>query len=233
MILPLKRQFILASQSPRRSELLSAAGYVFSVLPPDENAECGICSRETPPETVVRLAFQKARNVAEKLHRGEIPTPVATNASEASTSEVTKATSQIIVACDTVAECHGQILGKPVDREHAESMLKLMRGREHNVYSGLCLWDRETGGRLARPCVSKLRMDAISDEQLQAYLDTDLWEGKSGAFGFQDGPDWIHLLHGSASNVVGLPMELLAEMLGVFETLADQWEPIGCFDPEQ
>jgi septum formation protein len=56
-------------------------------------------------------------------------------------------------------------------------------------------------------------MDAVSDRELEAYLDTGAWEGKAGAFGYQDGLDWIHLLDGSESNVVGLPLELLEEML--------------------
>ena len=56
-------------------------------------------------------------------------------------------------------------------------------------------------------------MDQLSDEQIETYLNTDLWEGKAGAFGYQDGNDWVRVLSGSESNVVGLPMELLARML--------------------
>jgi septum formation protein len=59
-------------------------------------------------------------------------------------------------------------------------------------------------------------MDPISDLELHAYLETDLWIGKAGAFGFQDGPAWIHLTEGSPTNVVGLPMELLKSMLSEF-----------------
>jgi septum formation protein len=92
-------------------------------------------------------------------------------------------------------------------------MLSRLRGREHRVYSGLCLWNKETAARSVQVDVSKLRMDTISDAELESYLDTDEWEGKAGAFGFQDGPAWIELLSGSPTNVVGLPMELLARML--------------------
>ncbi len=56
-------------------------------------------------------------------------------------------------------------------------------------------------------------MDSLSDEQLDEYLDSGQWEGKAGAFGFQDRLGWVHIVEGSASNVVGLPMELLTEML--------------------
>ena len=183
------RELILASSSPRRRELLERFGYRFRVLEPDSHAECGICSRETPPEVVARLAYQKAANVIDKIDSG------------------------LVLACDTVAECVAIILGKPEDREHARQMLTRLRGRSHSVYSGICLWDKISAHRLVRVDVSHLWMEPISDQQLDAYLDSEQWVGKAGAFGFQDGPNWIRLDRGSASNVVGLPMELLGEML--------------------
>jgi len=186
------RKLILASGSPRRSELLLRYGYDFQVRVPDEHAECGICSRETPPELVARLAYQKAANVIEKIESG------------------------LVVACDTVAECVAIILGKPENVDHAREMLKRLRGREHSVYSGLCIWDKESARRSIRVDVSRLKMDNISDREIEAYLETEQWMGKAGAFGFQDGPDWIHLIDGSPTNVVGLPMELLATMLQEF-----------------
>lgn len=187
-------KLILASSSPRRRELLSEAGYDFEVIPPHDSAECGICSRETPPEMVARLAYQKAQDVARRLPQG------------------------LIIGCDTVAECCGQILGKPKNREHAREMLALLRGREHKVYSGLCLWRRPGDETHVNVDVTRLVMDAVSDELLSDYLDTDAWEGKAGAFGYQDGLDWIHVLEGSESNVVGLPLELLERMLKLSAT---------------
>lgn len=183
-------RFILASQSPRRRELLSQHGYEFEVVAPHDGAECGICSRETPPEMVARLAWQKAKDVAERIP------------DEA-----------IVIGCDTVAECCGIILGKPKNQDHAREMLHLLRSREHHVYSGLCLWLRPGDEHHVMVDVTKLRMDALSDQEIEAYLETGQWEGKAGAFGYQDGLDWVHILEGSESNVVGLPMELLARML--------------------
>lgn len=180
---------ILASQSPRRRELLERAGYQFTIVLPHESAECGICSRETPPELVARLAWQKAGDVAQRVPAG------------------------LVIGCDTVAECMGHILGKPRNREHAGEMLRLLRGREHHVYSGLCLWLRPSDEHHVRVAVSRLVMDPLTDRQVEAYLDTNAWEGKAGAFGYQDGLDWVHLHAGSESNVVGLPLELLEEML--------------------
>jgi septum formation protein len=185
-------QLILASGSPRRKQLLSEHGYNFTVMVPSDTAECGICSQETPPEMVARLAYQKAGDVARRLSAG------------------------LVIGCDTIAECMGQILGKPHDVDHAREMLLLLRGREHSVYSGLCLWRRPGNETLVQVEVTKLVMDAISDADLEAYLHTELWEGKAGAFGYQDGHDWVHVVEGSESNVVGLPMELLARMLKDF-----------------
>lgn len=184
------RRLILASSSPRRRQLLAEAGYEFEVIPPADSAECGICSSETPPEMVARLAYQKAEDVAKRVESG------------------------IVVGCDTVAECLGQILGKPKNREHAREMLTLLRGRDHRVYSGLCLWQRPEGKPSVQVEVTKLVMDPIPDTELEAYLDTHQWEGKAGAFGYQDGLDWVHIVEGSESNVVGLPIELLGRMLG-------------------
>ena len=185
-------EIILASSSPRRRELLTKFGFDFRVVEPDPSAECGICSRETPPEMVARLAYQKAANVIDKIPEG------------------------LVIACDTVAECRGMILGKPSDRDHARQMLMRLRGQLHAVYSGLCLWDKVSSRRSVRVDVSRLFMQAISDNELEDYLETDLWVGKSGAFGFQDGPSWIQLQEGSETNVVGLPMELLSKMLSEF-----------------
>jgi septum formation protein len=81
------------------------------------------------------------------------------------------------------------------------------------VLSGLCLWQRPGDTKQIRVAVTRLVMDNVSDAELEAYLATDAWEGKAGAFGYQDGLPWIHVLEGSESNVVGLPMELLSEML--------------------
>ena len=180
---------ILASSSPRRRQLLSDAGYRFRVIPPHDTAECGICSQETPPELVARLAWQKAQDVALRTESG------------------------LVLGCDTVVECQGLTLEKPLDRQHAGQMLRLLRGRDHRVYSGLCLWQRPIDRKSVQIAVTRLHMDAIADEQLEEYLDSDAWQGKAGAFGYQDRHGWLQILEGSESNVVGLPLELLDQML--------------------
>jgi septum formation protein len=180
---------ILASQSPRRRQLLEEAGYEFVVMVPSAQAECGVCGGETPAELVARLAYRKAADVARRVERGTI------------------------VGCDTVAECLGQVLGKPRDEQHARQMLQLLRGRAHRVLSGLCVWSRPADQVRVEVEVTRLRMADISDAAVDAYLATDAWEGKAGAFGYQDGVPWIEVLEGSESNVVGLPLELLGRLL--------------------
>src|SRR6476660_546525 len=98
---------ILASSSPRRRQLLEEAGYEFVVMQPSEGAEDGGGQGEGPEELVRRLAVQKARDVAGRVEAG------------------------IVIGCDTVAECAGEILGKPVDRADARRMLALLAGSAH------------------------------------------------------------------------------------------------------
>jgi septum formation protein len=193
-------RLILASGSPRRRELLAEAGYKFEIVPPHESAECGICSAGGPAALVVELASSKAADVAGQLkQRGELDDRC------------------LIIACDTVAECQGEILGKPRHEDHARQMLELLSGSLHRVYSGLCVWrpvvDGVGGEPEMRLAVSELRMDEISEAELDDYLAGGFWQGKAGAFGYQDRPGWLHLVSGSESNVVGLPMELLGELL--------------------
>jgi septum formation protein len=180
-------RLILASQSPRRRALLTEWGYSFEVMPPLAE-EGGACSGESPADYVRRLAQDKARDV------------------------VTRVESGIVVGCDTVAECQGQILGKPLDEEHARRMLELLSGREHRVFSGLCVWRVGRAPRVGLAC-TRLQMDRLTPAQLDEYLASGQWEGKAGAFGYQDRLGWVHVTEGSESNVVGLPMELLRAML--------------------
>ena len=177
---------ILASASPRRKQLLSESGFVFKVLPPDTGTEDERRFHELPIDYVRRLAFQKAHNIADKIDRG------------------------IILGCDTIVLCGEKILEKPTDKNDARRMLQHMRGQVHQILSGLCLI-KKTGGQMTvyqETDTTRLKMSPISDNDLETYLDTDLWQGKAGAFGYQDGNDWISILEGSESNVVGLPMEL-------------------------
>jgi septum formation protein len=186
------RPLILASGSPRRRQLLAEAGYTFEVIAPDESVECGVCSQNGPAGLVTDLAFRKAAAIRSQL---ELPQAVT------------------LVAADTVAECDGFVLGKPRDEAHARAMLQQLRGRAHRVLTGVCVWPLDRAEPLIRVAVTQLAMDDLLDEAIDEYLATGEWRGKAGAFGYQDRLGWVHVIEGSESNVVGLPLEMLAEML--------------------
>ena len=183
---------ILASQSPRRKELLSEAGYTFTVCAPDDSVEKGVCSKCSPSQLVVDSAVAKAAAIAGQ-----------------SAQQGTGGT--IILAADTVGVCKAEVLGKPVDADHARQMLQLMSGTAHDVMTGVCLWHLPSNQFLTFLEKTTVEMDALSDEIISDYLDTDLWIGKAGAFGFQDGLDWVRIVEGLASTVVGLPIERLPQ----------------------
>lgn len=119
----------------------------------------------------------------------------------------------LILACDTLAEIDGMPLGKPLDRIDARRMLLNLSGREHRVVSGVCLWPRPVGEPMLADAESILEMDRLTADFLDWYLDSGLWQGKAGACGFQDERLPLRLVSGSPSNVVGLPLELIRDML--------------------
>jgi len=205
-------RLILASGSPRRRQLLEQAGYDFTVIVPPHDVECGICSERGPAGLVADLAYRKAAAVR-RVWMGQISTETDPTAEKA----------PVLVAADTVAECAGSVLGKPRDEAHARAILRQLCGRTHRVLTGLCVWPLSYPGSLAtdedekmpiiRVATTQLVMDNLSNEAVEDYLATGGWQGKAGAFGYQDQLGWVHVESGSETNVVGLPMELLAQML--------------------
>jgi septum formation protein len=192
--------------------LLAEAGYQFTVMPPQEDVECGVCSESGPAGLVAELAYRKAAAVIRELQ-----------SNKNRRHRHSGSTAPVVLAADTVAECDGLILGKPLDEAHARAMLLQLSGREHRVLTGVCLWPLEIGlpsdrnsrqkWPLVRVAVSRLRMDELTDSRINDYLSSGQWEGKAGSFGYQDRLGWVHIVEGSDSNVVGLPMEMLAQML--------------------
>lgn len=179
---------------------MTEAGYTFAVIPPTDDAESAPLGGLGPAQLVRELAFLKASNVTCQLAKQQI------------------SGHRVIVAADTVAECNGEILGKPTNQTHASAMLQQLRGTHHRVFSGVCVWPvDQTGQPQAPPDLhvesTSLQMDLLTDQQLQEYLDSNGWVGKAGAFGYQDQLGWVHIVEGSESNVVGLPMEQLEKML--------------------
>lgn len=185
-------RIVLASGSPRRRELASAAGWNVIVMPPPDEAEAQAPPRspgETLGEYVVRLARVKG---------------LAT---------VGQGATGLVLACDTVSEVDGVALGKAVDRDDARRMLKLLSGRKHRVLTGVWLGRTDTGAFLEAVEESLLFMHPLEPAFVEWYLDSGMWRGKAGGCGFQDERLPLELVGGSESNVVGLPLERIETMV--------------------
>lgn len=196
-------KLILASRSPRRRELLAQAGYAFEVLPASEEVESQVPAEGSPPELAARCAHAKAADVACRVPSG------------------------IVLGCDTVVELGGRLLGKPKDEAHARQILRMLRGQRHLVHTGVCVWPVPGGPPQVRVATTVVRMDWLEEAQIEEYLASGGWQGKAGAFGYQDRLGWVHIVQGSATNVVGLPMELLDEMLREAVPSAQDWQGEG------
>ena len=183
---------MLASRSPRRRELAIGAGWNVLLAPPAEEVEASAPPRradEPLEDYVVRLARAKAEAVAATGIQGTI------------------------LACDTLSEADGRALGQPTDVADARRMLQTLSGKRHRVVTGVCLWEHPLLDPIEATAESWLEMDRLDEAFLCWYLESGLWRGKAGACGFQDERLPLRLASGSASNVVGLPLELIGEML--------------------
>ncbi len=192
----MKTTLVLASASPRRRQLLADAGYVFEVDPSDV-IEPDPAPGVSPADYAVGLSWRKASAVAARRGSG------------------------LILAADTVCAVGGEILNKPLDRADAERMIRLQEGRDTEVLTGLCLYRADCREWVGAVEVSVVRFRPLTDAERLAHLDSGRWEGKSGAYGVQDNDPFVHVARGSVSNVVGLPMERLAELLANHPSL---WE---------
>ena len=193
--------WILASASPRRRQLLADAGFRFDVITASDATEDGIRTGETPAQFVMRQARQKADDVAGLIRRGEIVFADA------------ECRPVVVIGCDTVAVCNGKIFGKPQNIDDARRMLRLLGGRQHETLSGLYLLDIMSNETFVGVERTIMYMHAMSDAVLEIYLASHQWEGKAGAFGYQDGFDWLEIIDGCESNVVGLPLKLFEKMI--------------------
>jgi septum formation protein len=183
---------ILASASPRRRQFLRDAGYDFEVVPPpiEEPAEppVGIESAVW----VETLAYLKARSVFE-LHPNAL-----------------------VIGADTVVTYENQIIGKPADLAHARRILTTQFGGKNDVITGLAVLHPGRFGCIITHVTTTLIMRPMTATELEEYLAGGAWRGKAGAYALQEGGDkFVQAAHGSESNVVGLPMEKLREILSL------------------
>lgn len=182
---------VLASASPRRSELMTQAGFTFTVVP--SSVEETIIS-ETPDKIVEDLALQKANDVYQTIKKNYDREDF------------------IIIGADTIVCYNGEILGKPEDEQEAFDMLKLLSDRTHQVYTGVAILYRCEGAKQTYFFHEKTDVTfcSVNDYELKEYIATKDPMDKAGSYGIQ-GPFAKHIkgIHGDYFNVVGLPISKL------------------------
>lgn len=195
---------LLASNSPRRRELLSLAGWDFHISPAqvDETPHPG----ESAERYVLRLSESKARAAA----------PYAGEA-------------RLVVAADTTVVDRGEILGKPRHEAEAVAMLERLRGGIHQVYTAVAILDPRTGAQSTDICRTDVPMRAYSDKELREYVASGDPLDKAGAYAIQHaGFHPVENLEGCFANVMGLPLCHLARTLRRFGLHPPQDVPGAC-----
>jgi nucleoside triphosphate pyrophosphatase len=184
-----QEKLILASQSPRRAEILQAVGWEFDSVP--ANIDESVFAGEDAVSYVRRLAQTKAQTVA------------------------LKSSSSFVLGADTTVVANAEILGQPRDDDDARRMLRLLSGKWHDVLTGVALVNpRESAKVLVEHETTRVRFAEMSAEQIDWYVSTGEARGKAGAYGIQGKAAlFIEEIQGDYFNVVGLPIRLVFEML--------------------
>ena len=182
----------LASKSPRRKELLERIGIEFGILDLDIPEQ----RDESEP------AFDYVKRVAREKAGAGLMTVIATPGA-------------MVLGADTEVILDDVVFGKPVDRADAERMLRTLSGRTHQVVTAVALVN--AGQEAVNHHVSEVTFDALDDDLIAWYLDTNEWQGKAGAYAIQGkGEMLIRDLKGSFSSVMGLPVQMTGQMLRQF-----------------
>ena len=177
-------EYILASASPRRKELLALIIPNFEVIP---------------------------ATAEEKVNISLFPEQMACSLAESKCDEVFKSHSdKTVIGCDTIVVFEGEILGKPKDRDDAANMLKRLSGKTHFVITGVCV--RNKHKKLIEFDRTEVKFNQLSDDFIKIYVDGGSPMDKAGAYGIQDG-GLVHEYFGSYTNVVGFPVTLVKKML--------------------
>lgn len=176
---------ILASQSPRRHQLLKEAGIAFQVIGP--NVDETMDSSLLIDDRIQEVAMRKAVDVKKRYPSDQI------------------------LAADTVVVCQGEILGKPLDEAQARNMLQQLSGQTHEVKTAVVILKEDPISFIETSIVT---FRPLSDDEIEHYLDTKEWVDKAGAYGIQGrAAEFVSSLVGSFDNVIGLPIEKIKGLL--------------------
>ena len=180
----------MASASPRRKELLAELIKDFEIIP--SQADESVQGYASPKSLVAYLASVKAAEVAKRPENE----------------------GKIVIGSDTVVAYRGVVLGKPKDEADAFRMLKMLSGKKHAVYTGVCFMQVGNGQTVSKTAVDKTHVyfNELPDEWIWSYIQGGSPMDKAGAYGIQDG-GLVKKIKGSYTNVVGLPLELVAKMI--------------------
>lgn len=188
-------KFILASGSEWRKRLLSWLNEPIEVMV--SGVDESEFEDESAEELVERLAVAKAQTVRQSL--------VSSQLAEGRV---------MIVAADTVIVFEGKVLGKPEDRDDAKRMIERLQGTDHAVVTGVCVMDADSGEMEVASEVTLVRLRPMSAVQVEQFLETDEWQGKAGGYQILKSIDQhIAEIEGSVTNVIGLPLTTLVDML--------------------
>jgi septum formation protein len=170
--------------------LLKQAGYRFTVVPPDVDESDFSLERVDPCEYAKRLALAKAKSVAAKRP------------------------DSLVIAADTIADFQGEIIGKPNDRTDAEKMTKKLFSKPHRVITGIAVVRLRDEIELSESDTTTVYPKKLTAQQLAEHIRSGAWQDKAGAYAIkEDGDEFIERIEGSLTNVMGLPMELLRQLL--------------------
>ena len=185
----MKDKIILASQSPRRRELLGLITTDFQVITADVDET--IDENETAENTVMALSKKKAQAVSD-LYPGKV-----------------------IIGADTIVVCDGKILGKPENRQHAYEMIKMLSGRTHQVLTGVTITDFYKTETFF--VSSDVTFFELTDEEIKTYVESGECDDKAGSYGIQGkGSLLVEKISGDYFNIVGLPVSVLNKKLKEF-----------------
>lgn len=185
-------EFVLASASPRRKELLEKMGLQFSIVVSE--ADESTVSRDIPVNLYVQeLALLKASATAKMLLRNK---------------------KALIIAADTIVTLDGEILGKPDGEDGAKKMLSSLSGRTHEVYTGYCIMRISDGKTVCNSVKTEVKFKTLTEQKIRSYIESGEPMDKAGAYGIQGlGSMLIEKINGDYFNVVGLPVSALADTL--------------------
>lgn len=196
-------QIILASQSPRRKELLEQIGLEFEICPAKGEE---IITKTVPEEVVMELSKQKAEEVA----------AMVSSYSE-NHKEITTPSDILVIGADTVVAFEGKILGKPKDEADAKAMLTMLSGNTHSVFTGVTLVLIDKSGRAGELVFyekTDVKMHEMSELEIDRYIATGEPMDKAGSYGIQGKcAIYIEKIDGDYNNVVGLPITRIYQEL--------------------